>query len=47
MTSTSLTSQIANSPSRQYLGGLIVREATGSGSDNDDEQQQQKPPARS
>ncbi|KAK1521378.1 hypothetical protein CPAR01_14901 [Colletotrichum paranaense] len=42
-TSTSFMSQVANSPSHQYLGGLIVREATGSGSGSDDEQQQQPP----
>ncbi|KAK7440708.1 hypothetical protein CaCOL14_013064 [Colletotrichum acutatum] len=42
MSSTSSTAQIANSPSHQYLGGLIIREAAGSGSDSDNEQQQQQ-----
>ncbi|KXH26848.1 hypothetical protein CSAL01_05295 [Colletotrichum salicis] len=40
MTSISSTSQIANSPSHQYLVGIIAREATGSGSNSDDQQQQ-------
>ncbi|KXH43625.1 hypothetical protein CNYM01_02764 [Colletotrichum nymphaeae SA-01] len=43
MSSTNSTAQFANSPFHQYLGGLIIQKAAGSGSDSDNEQ----PPPRS